>query len=23
LFGRYTMPARAKGDPYSYLNSEK
>ena len=20
LFGRYTMPARAKGDPYSYLN---
>ena len=23
LFGRYTMPARAKGDPYSYLNSQK
>lgn len=20
LFGRYTMPSRAKGDPYSYLN---
>lgn len=23
LFGRYTMPSRAKGDPYSYLNSQK
>lgn len=23
LFGRYTMPARAQGDPYSYLNSQK
>lgn len=23
MFGRYTMPARAKGDPYSYLDSEK
>lgn len=23
LFGRYTMPSRAKGDPYSYLNSPK
>ena len=22
LFGRYTMPARAKGDPYSYLDME-
>ncbi|EEJ73057.1 endonuclease III [Lactobacillus ultunensis] len=22
-FGRYTMPSRAKGDPYSYLNSQK
>lgn len=21
-FGRYTMPARAKGDPYSYLNAK-
>lgn len=23
LFGRYTMPSKAKGDPYSYLNSQK